>query len=42
MTLTGTLAQINAALSAAGNVVYAAAHDFFGYDTLTFTTNDGK
>src|SRR5262249_33045459 len=40
VTLTGSLAQINAALSAAGNVVYAATHDFAGTDTLTMTTND--
>ena len=41
VTLTGTLAQINATLAAAGNVVYRGAHDFFGTDTLTITTNDG-
>jgi hypothetical protein len=41
VTLTGTLAQINAALSAADNIVYTPVHDFFGHDTLTFTTSDG-
>ena len=41
VTLSGTLAQINATLAAAGNVVYRGAQDFFGNDTLTLTTNDG-
>ena len=40
VTLTGSVAQINAALGAAGNVVYAPAQGFFGADTLTMTTND--
>ena len=40
VTLTGSVAQINAALSAAGNVGYAPSHDFTGTDTLTMTTND--
>ncbi len=40
VTLTGSVAQINAALSAAGNVMYAPSHDFAGTDTLTMTTND--
>jgi hypothetical protein len=40
VTLTGTLAQINATLSAANNVVYTGTHDFFGNDTLTVVTND--
>ena len=35
VTLTGTLAQINATLAAANNVVYSRPHDFFGTDTLT-------
>ena len=41
MTLTGTLAEINATLGAANNVVYRGAQDFFGDDTLTIVTNDG-
>ncbi len=41
VTLTGTLAQINATLSAAGNVVYNSDTGFVGTDTLTMTTNDG-
>ena len=41
VTLTGTLAQINATLSAAGNVVYNSDTGFLGTDTLTMTTNDG-
>ena len=40
VTLTGSVAQINAALAAAGNVVYAPAQGFFGPDALTMTTND--
>jgi hypothetical protein len=40
VTLSGTLAQINAML-AGHNVVYQGAHDFFGSDTLTVVTNDG-
>jgi predicted extracellular nuclease/methionine-rich copper-binding protein CopC len=40
VTLSGTLAQINATLSAAHNIVYAPVHDFVGNDTLTVTTND--
>ena len=39
--LSGTLAQINATLAAAGNILYRGAQDFFGNDTLTLTTNDG-
>jgi serralysin len=39
--LTGTLAQINTTLSAANNVVYRGAQDFFGTDTLTVVTDDG-
>jgi VCBS repeat-containing protein len=41
VTLTGTLAQINATLAAANSVVYHGAHDVFGPDSLTVTTNDG-
>ena len=41
VTLSGTLAQINALLAAAGSVVYRGAQDFFGDDTLTLTTDDG-
>ena len=40
MTLTGTLAEINTTLRRR-NVIYLGAHDFFGTDTLTMTTNDG-
>jgi hypothetical protein len=38
VTITGTLAQINTALT---TVAYTGDHDFFGADTLTMTTNDG-
>jgi autotransporter-associated beta strand protein len=38
--ITGTLAQINATLAAAGDILYTPAHDFFGADTLTMVTND--
>jgi hypothetical protein len=38
--LSGTVSQINAALTAANNVIYHAEHDFFGADTLTMATND--
>jgi VCBS repeat-containing protein len=40
VTLSGTLAQINTTLGATHNVVYQGAHDFFGNDTLTISTND--
>jgi len=40
VTLTGSVAAINTTLSAANNVVYAGAHDFFGTDTLTVLSND--
>jgi serralysin len=40
LTLSGTVDQINAALTPSGNVRYHGAHDFFGSDTLTVTTND--
>jgi hypothetical protein len=38
VTLTGTLGAINAALA---GLSYAPAHNFFGADTLSVTTNDG-
>ena len=41
MTLTGTLAQINTTLAAAGAVIYTGNANFNGADTLTMTTNDG-
>ena len=41
VTLTGTVAQINATLSAAGNVIYRADIGFVGTDTLTMVTHDG-
>jgi 6-phosphogluconolactonase (cycloisomerase 2 family) len=40
VTLTGSVAAINTTLSAANNVVYKGAHDFFGTDTLTVLSND--
>ena len=41
VTLTGTVAQINATLSALNNVSYLGSSNFNGSDTLTVTTNDG-
>ncbi len=41
VTIGGTAGQINATLTAAANVIYRGAHDFFGTDTLTVATNDG-
>jgi hypothetical protein len=41
VTLSGTVTQINATLSAAGNVIYRGATDFNGAVTLTMTTGDG-
>jgi hypothetical protein len=41
VTLTGTIAQVNAALSAANNVVYRGDLDFNGSDQLTITSTDG-
>jgi predicted extracellular nuclease len=38
--LTGTVAQINATLGAANNVLYTGGHDYFGTDTLNVLTND--
>ena len=40
VTLTGTLDDINTALATLGNLTYHGDLDFFGDDTLTFTTND--
>jgi serralysin len=42
VTLTGTVAQINAALGGIGKntITYHGAPDFFGTDTLTMTTSD--
>jgi len=40
VTLTGTQAEINAALAIPGNLTYRGDADFFGTDTLTLTTND--
>ncbi|MCG3188443.1 MAG: hypothetical protein LKCHEGNO_00433 [Burkholderiaceae bacterium] len=41
VTLTGTMAQINATLSAANSVTYVPTADFSGNATLTMTTSDG-
>ncbi len=41
VTLTGTVAEINATLAAADNIVYKAAPEFSGRDTLTVHTDDG-
>src|SRR5882724_2698219 len=35
LTLTGTVIEINAALTLHGNVLYHGAQDYFGSDTLT-------
>ena len=40
VTLTGSVAQINATLAAANNVIYRGTSDFNGSDALTITTND--
>jgi Ca2+-binding RTX toxin-like protein len=40
VTLTGTLAQIDASLAALNNVLYTAAANYNGNDTLTMTTSD--
>ena len=42
VTLTGTVAQIDAALGAANNVLYHGAFDFSGIEHLTMTSNDGS
>ena len=41
MTLTGSAAQIDAALGAANNVLYHGAFDFSGIEHLTMTSSDG-
>lgn len=41
VTLTGTVAQINTTLAAAGNVLYTPAPNFSGSDSLVILTNDG-
>jgi hypothetical protein len=41
VTLSGSVAQINAALGAPNNVLYQTAFDFVGTDHLTMTSNDG-
>jgi hypothetical protein len=41
VTLSGSVAQIDAALGAQNNVVYHPAFDFVGTDHLTMTSNDG-
>jgi parallel beta-helix repeat protein len=41
VTITGTTAEINATLSAAGNVIYHGDLGFVGTDALTMTTDDG-
>ncbi len=41
VTVSGSVAQINATLGAANNVVYQSAFDFVGADHLTMTSNDG-
>jgi VCBS repeat-containing protein len=41
VTLTGSVAQIDATLGAANNVIYHGALDFAGTDHLTITSNDG-
>ena len=41
VTLSGSVAQIDAALGAPNNVLYQSAFDFVGTDHLTMTSNDG-
>ena len=41
VTLTGSVAQIDAALAAANNVLYHGAFGFLGTDHLTMTSDDG-
>ena len=41
VTITGSVAQIDAALSAANNVLYHSTAGFIGADQLTMTSNDG-
>jgi hypothetical protein len=42
VTLSGSAAQIDAALGAPNNVLYHSAFDFSGLDHLTMTSNDGS
>ena len=42
VTLSGSVAQINAALGAANNVLYHSAFDFSGVEHLTMTSSDGS
>jgi hypothetical protein len=42
VTLIGTVAQIDAALGAADNVLYHSAFDFSGVEHLTMTSSDGS
>jgi hypothetical protein len=42
VTLTGNVAEIDAALGAANNVLYHSAFDFNGIDHLTMTSDDGS
>ena len=41
LTLTGTVAQINATLGASSGLIYTPSADFNGTATLTMTTDDG-
>jgi hypothetical protein len=41
VTLTGSVAQVDAALGAANNLVYTSHYGFTGTDTLTMTSTDG-
>jgi hypothetical protein len=41
VTLVGSVAQIDATLGAANNVIYTSHYGFFGTDTLTMNSNDG-
>ncbi len=41
VTVTGSVAQVDAALGAAHNVLYHSAFNFSGLDHLTMTSNDG-
>src|SRR5262245_33852419 len=42
VTLSGTMTEINAALTLPSNLTYRGETDYFGDDTLTMTTNDGE
>ena len=41
VTLVGSVAQIDATLGAANNVIYTSHYGFYGTDTLTMNSNDG-